>query len=46
MGNTIVTLLSLLKKVKQEFISSMDDYDIYNECLIQITNAVIWSSLC
>ena len=39
-GNTIITLLSLLK-VKQGFISSMDHCGIYIKCLIQITNAVI-----
>jgi len=39
-GNTIITLLSLLK-VKQGFISSMDHFGIYIKCLIQITNAVI-----
>jgi hypothetical protein len=44
-GNTIITLLSLLK-VKQGFISSMDHYGIYIKCLIQITSAVIWFSLC
>ena len=41
MGNTIIILLSLLKKVKQGFISSMDHCGIYIKCLIQITNAVI-----
>ena len=41
MGNTIITLLSLLK-VKKGFISSMDHCGIYIKCLIQITNAVIW----
>ena len=45
MGNTVITLLSLLK-VKQEFISSMDYCSIYIKCLIQTTNAVIWFSLC
>ena len=45
MGNTIITLLSLLK-VMQGFISSMDHCGIYIKCLIQITNAVIWFSLC
>ena len=39
MGNTIITLLSLLK-VKQGFISSMDHRGIYIKCLIQIINAV------
>ena len=37
MGNTIITLLSLLK-VKQGFISSMDHCGIYTKRLIQITN--------
>ena len=44
MGNTIITLLSLLK-VKQGFISSMDHCGIYIKCLIQITTLVIWFSL-
>ena len=38
MGNTIITLLSLLK-VNQGFISSIDHCDdTYIKCLIQITN--------
>jgi hypothetical protein len=46
MGNTIITLLSLLKVKQGLFVSSMDHCGIYIKCLIQITNAVIWLSLC
>ena len=46
MGNTIIITSPNLLKVKQGFISGMDHCDIYIKYLIQITNAVIWFSLC